>query len=71
MTYYDKVLLASFLCCGIYGSTYNLKHVLDSFVGIFPPVVVMSIEPVRLSLQSTSTNDVTAKLNTSAGSFIV
>lgn len=33
MTYYDKVLLASFLCCGIYGSTYNLKHVLDSFVG--------------------------------------
>jgi hypothetical protein len=33
MTYSDKVLLASFLCCGIYGSTYKLKHVLDSFVG--------------------------------------
>ena len=34
MTYSDKVLIASTLCCALYGNTSNLKHVLDATVGL-------------------------------------
>lgn len=34
MTYSDKVLLASTLCCALYGNTSNLKHILDDTVGL-------------------------------------